>query len=310
MKKVKNINKVFGKMTLKLKKYSPEILMVAGVVGVVTSAVMACMSTTNLPEVLEKAKDDIDTVHKNSDNLEKSEQETNRELITVYAETGINLVKLYAPSVGLGAISIMSILAANNILRKRNIALASAYMTVNTGFREYRNRVVEQYGKEVDHKLRYDIKTKEVERKIVDEDTGEEKVENKIVDITSSDFEHSGFAKFFDETSMEWVRDAEVNLCFLRAQQQYANDLLVSRGYLFLNEVYDMLGIQKTKAGQVVGWIYDENNPIGDNFVDFGIYNTNRAKNRDFVNGYEQAILLDFNVDGPILELLTNLESV
>ena len=91
---------------------------------------------------------------------------------------------------------------------------------------------------------------------------------------------------------------------FLKQQQSYANDLLKSRGHLFLNEVYDLLGIQRTKAGNIVGWIYDEKNPVGDNFVDFGIYDINRPKNRDFVNGYERTIILDFNVDGDILSLM------
>ena len=62
-----------------------------------------------------------------------------------------------------------------------------------------------------------------------------------------------------------------------------------------------MLGIPATRAGQQVGWIYDKNDPNKDNFVDFGIYDTNRPSNRDFVNGYERTILLDFNVDGNIL---------
>ena len=92
-----------------------------------------------------------------------------------------------------------------------------------------------------------------------------------------------------------------MNLSFLKCQQKYANDLLVAHGYLFLNQVYEMLGIPKTKAGQVVGWIYDKKNPQHDNYVDFGIYDLHNERKRDFVNGYERSILLDFNVDGDIL---------
>ena len=65
-----------------------------------------------------------------------------------------------------------------------------------------------------------------------------------------------------------------------------------------------MLGIPRTQAGQIVGWIYDEKHPIGDNKVDFGIYNTYNEANRNFVNGYERTILLDFNVDGNILDMI------
>ena len=91
---------------------------------------------------------------------------------------------------------------------------------------------------------------------------------------------------------------------FLNQQQNYANDKLRRQGYLFPNDVYDMLGIPKCKEGQTHGWVYDEKNPIGDNFVDFGIYNISRRKNRDFVNGYEKVILLDFNHDGNILNYM------
>ena len=112
---------------------------------------------------------------------------------------------------------------------------------------------------------------------------------------------YSDYAKFFDEGCREWDKDPEYNLTFLKCQENYANDLLKSKGHLFLNEVYDMLGIPRTKAGQIVGWIYDEENPIGDNYVDFGIYDVYKEANRNFVNGYERNILLDFNVDGDIL---------
>lgn len=111
----------------------------------------------------------------------------------------------------------------------------------------------------------------------------------------------SYYARFFDEGCTGWTKDSEFNLIFLKQQQNYANELLRKKGHLFLNEVYDMLGIPRTKAGQMVGWIYNEKNPIGDNFVDFGI---NNARNKDFVNGYERIILLDFNVDGEILDLI------
>lgn len=121
-----------------------------------------------------------------------------------------------------------------------------------------------------------------------------EQTEDKVEDQA-----YSIYARFFDESSSVWSKDAEQNLTFLKLQQQNANAKLKVQGYLFLNDVYDMLGIARTKAGQVVGWVYDENNTRGDNYVDFGIY---KDGNRTFVNGYERSILLDFNVDGNILD--------
>lgn len=110
----------------------------------------------------------------------------------------------------------------------------------------------------------------------------------------------SPYARHFDETCMAWTKDPESNKFYLLRQQEYANEKLRQRGYLFLNEVYDILGIPRTKAGQCVGWMYDTENPIGDNYVDFGIFD--QVHNRSFVNGYENSVLLNFNVDGNILD--------
>lgn len=123
-------------------------------------------------------------------------------------------------------------------------------------------------------------------------------IENKESDVKP---DVSDYARFFDESCTGWSKDAEYSLMFLKTQQDYANEKLHRQGYLFLNDVYQMLGIPKTKAGQIVGWIYDEEHPIGDNFVDFGIYD---LRNTSFVNGDENVALLDFNVDGNILDLI------
>ncbi|HQE50129.1 MAG TPA: DUF6353 family protein, partial [Fervidobacterium sp.] len=232
-------------------------------------------------------------------------EDAKKDLAIVYIQTGLKLAKLYAPAVALGTLSIASILASNNILRKRNVALAAAYATVDKTFKEYRNRVLERFGEQVDKELRYNIKAKKIEKIVVGEDGKEKKVKEtiQVAEIPG----YSDYAKFFDPSSPAWEKNAEYNLMFLKAEQNYANDRLKARGYLFLNEVYERLGIPPTKAGQIVGWIYDPDNPNhnGDNYVDFGLYNIHKEKTRDFVNGYEEVILLDFNVDGPILDRLT-----
>ena len=112
----------------------------------------------------------------------------------------------------------------------------------------------------------------------------------------------SVYARFFDEGCEQWSKNPEYNLMFLRSQQNYYNDMLKSRGHVFLNEVYDALGIPRTQAGAVVGWMISDN---GDNFIDFGVFDGDRPRARDFVNGYERSILLDFNVDGVIYDLFT-----
>ena len=328
MNKNEIINKatrVLNKATLKLKKHSPEILVVSGVVGTITSAVMACKATTKVNDIVESSKEDIHNLHlvaaaaglremedpteedkakielfaSRQDVKEYSKEDLKKDTTIIYAQTAMKFVKLYGPAVILGALSITGILAGHNITRKRNLALAAAYATVDKSFKEYRGRVIERFGEELDKELKYNIKSKEIEEVVTDE-KGKEKTVKKTIDVVDPN-EISDYARFFEDGCIGWEKDAEHNLFCLKQQQNWANERLQKRGYLFLNEVYEMLGIPATRAGQQVGWIYDKNDPNKDCFVDFGIYDTNKPSTRDFVNGYERTILLDFNVDGNIL---------
>ena len=295
--------KTYKKVELKAIKHSPEILAGVGVVGVVGSLVMACKATTKLSDVLEESKEQLDKIKEVAADPayeEKySQDDAKKDTTITYVQTAMKVTKLYAPSVILCASSLGCLLASNNILKKRNAALSAAYMTIDKSFKEYRKRVADRFGDEVEKEIRYNIKAAEVVTGV--DENGEPVTETiKQVDDPNS---YSDYARFFDESCAAWQNDAEYNLTFLKAQQQYANDLLKARGRLFLNEVYRMLGIDETKAGQVVGWVYNPDNPTGDNFVDFGIYNMQRERVRAFVNGYEPNILLDFNVDGVIWDL-------
>lgn len=306
--------RMFHKTAFKFKKHSPEILVVSGVVGLVGSAVMACKATTKVNDILDDTNEQLTAIHDAGARLEDGEtlmlkdgeeytvEQNKKDLTIVYAQTAVKFVKLYGPSVILGGLSITAILAGHNITRKRNVALAAAYTAVDKGFKEYRGRVVERFGEALDKELRYNVKAEEVDEITVNED-GSESVTKTTVNVIDPTL-NSDYARFFDDGCNGWTKDPEYNLMFLKDQQRYANDLLKSRGHLYLNEVYDLLGIPRSKAGQVVGWIYDEKNPVGDNFVDFGIYDTHRSRVTDFVNGYERTILLDFNVDGNILDLM------
>ena len=300
---------MFGRAALRLRKHSPEILVVAGIVGTVASAVIACRATMKATAVTEEAKENKEKIEaaaqegKLADGTEYTDEDYKKDLTIFYVQTGVKYAKLYAPALALGLVSITAILASNNILHKRNVALAAAYATVDKTFKEYRARVVERFGKEVDKELKYNIKALTVEETTKDPETGKTKKNKKQVNVVGIDG-YSDYARFFDSGCTGWEKNPEYNLMFLKAEQNHANDLLKARGYLFLNEVYDRLGIPVTKAGQAVGWVYDPENPVGDNYVDFGIYNSNRETNRDFVNGYEPTILLDFNVDGNILDLI------
>ena len=301
-----NVTRTAHRIGFQLKKHSPEILAVAGTVGVVASTVMACKATTKLHDILEDSKNQVNQVHEVLENksipAEKySEEDGKKDIAVIYTQTTLKVVKLYAPAVILGALSLTSILTSNNILRKRNVALAAAYTAVDKGFKEYRANVIERFGKDLDRELRFNVKAKEIEETVVNENGEEETVKKVVNEATIG---KSEYARFYDDGCKGWEKDPEYNLMFLRHVQDYLNDLLRSRGHVFLNEAYDQLGIPRTKAGAIVGWVYNEKNPVGDNYIDFGIYDPKDKKARDFVNGYERVILLDFNVDGPILDLI------
>lgn len=302
-----NITRKFHKIGFQFKKHSPEIFVIAGVVGGVTSAVMACKATTKAGDIIEDTKSQLDIIHKGMEDgnirgVEYTKEDGAKDLTIVYTQTAVKFIKLYGPAVALGTVSIVSILAGHNITRKRNLALTAAYATIDNSFKQYRNRVIERFGEELDRELRYDVKTKEIEETVVNEDGTESTVKTTVNVIDPNTI--SDYSRIFDEGCASWSKCPEHNLVFLKQQQNYANDLLKSRGHLFLNEVYDMLGFPRTQAGQIVGWVYDEKNPIGDNFVDFGIYNLDSERARAFVNGYERSILLDFNVDGNVWKLM------
>ena len=298
------VTRVIHGAGLQLKKHSPELLVIGGVVGLVSAGIMACKATTELDGILEDHKKKADDIHDAIEHPETvvkpyTEEESKKVMTLLYAQTGLELVKLYAPSVIVGTLGITAILAGHNITRKRNVALAAAYTTVDSAFKDYRGRVIERFGEELDRELRYNIKSKEIEEVIQNED-GTTTVEKRVVDVVDDPL-GSPYAFFFDESNPNWTKDPEWNKMFLIDQERYANDLLKSRGHLFLNELHDLIGADRTKTGQVVGWIYDKNNPNGDNRVDLGIFNVHREANRRFVNGYEKSVLIDPNVDGEIL---------
>lgn len=305
---ISNLTRTLNRTGLKIKKHSPEILLAAGTVGVVVSGVMACKATLKVNEILDESKQQIDTIHSvaaDPNMAEKYTAEDNKkDLAIVYTQTAVKMIKLYGPSVGLGVVSLGCMIGSNRILSKRNVALAAAYTAIDKSFKEYRGRVIERFGKQLDKELRYNIKAKEIEEVSKDEN-GHEVVKKEVVDVIDDDPNtYSPYSIVFDDGNEGWDPDPERTKFFLIQQQNWANERLKAKGHLFLNEVYDMLGARRTKAGAQVGWVYDENNVVGDNYVDFGIFDTRRSKARDFVNGYEKVIVLDFNVDGYILDLI------
>ncbi len=305
---IEKVSHAFNKAVFSLKKHSPKIFVAVGVAGAVTSTVIACKATLKINDILSDTKDTLDKINEcaedDSHEYAYSNDDAVKDRTIIYIQTGVKLAKLYAPAITVGILSLSCILASNGILEKRNTALAAAYTAIDSCFKEYRSNVTERFGKEVDRQLRYGIKAVQIEETVKDENGNETTVTKDIDIMTKNPYDYSNYAKIFDESNPNYEKCSEYNLMFLNNVQKWANERLQKRGMLFLNEVYDKLGFEPTKAGQVVGWVYDPYDENADGYVDFGIFDVNRPKARDFVNGYERTIILDFNCDGNVWELM------
>lgn len=289
----------FGRQILALKSTSPQLMFVGGAVAGAAGVVLACKSTLKLSGVLEgfeELKEKSDMALDNRvviEGVEYDEKAHAKDQMVIRVKTLLAVSKLYAPAAGLLILSASLMTGSHVTLTRRNAATAAAYASVDQAFSQYRERVRDQLGAEVDRDLRYGTQT-------VTETTEGEDGKKKVVKHTRvADGAPSMYAKFFDESCLPHQRNPEYNRIFLQAQQSYFNGMLQSQGYVFLNEVYKALGLPETRAGQVVGWQLGR----GDNFVDFGIFDNVANPNvKDFVNGNEYSILLDFNVDGLIID--------
>lgn len=279
-----------GRAMLHVRKLSPEILMTVGVVGIVTGVVLACKATLKVEEVLDEAKEAIEVIPE----AEK------KDLVVAYVQTGIKLIKLYGPSVLITTASIGCILGSHGILKRRNFALVAAYKAIEKSFGDYRTRVISDLGVEQDRLWKNGIVQSETT--IVETDEKGKTTKSKKIVENADPNDISQYARFFDEASINWSKTPEYNLMFLKCQQNYMNDLLQVRGHVFLNEVYDVLGVPRSQAGAIVGWVKDEE--MGDGFIDFGIFDGESQAARSFVNGNERSILLDFNVDGVVYDMI------
>lgn len=296
---MKSVTGVASKTVMKLKKHSPEILVVAGIAGTVVSAVLACKATTKVAGILDETKGTLNTIHDGMETgaingKEYTTEDGKKDTAVVYAQTGMKLAKLYGPAIILGTLSVTSILASNNILRKRNVALGAAYAAIDKSFKEYRGRVIERFGEQVDTELKYGIKAKKFEEIEVDPETGKEKKVKKTAMVADPNLQ-SDYAVYFDNKSRNYENNPDYNRMFLKAQQAFANDKLQTRGHLFLNEVLDDLDLPRTPAGQIVGWTKDG----PDGYVNFRIVEVERETED---GRHEPALLLDFNVEGNIWE--------
>lgn len=308
---VKNaMTQKFGRTGLQLQKYSPQILLGVGLVGGVVAAVMAAKATLKAGDIVDDMRVSLDTIEEVSDNnvLQKKypKEEVMKAKAQVYVKTGLEFAKLYGPSVGLGVLSISAILGAHGIMVQRQASLVAAYTLLAEGYKNYRDRVVEELGPEKDEQYHLGLREEELTVETVD-DEGKKK-KTKMKTLVSDRQAPSIYSRFFDAVNPNWTSDRLLNRAFLTSQQNYLNDLLIIRGHVFLNEVYERLGFSVTKEGQLVGWVLREPKEMRDEgrdgYISFGMENPLYDADRQFINLTNDSILLDFNVDGIILNLI------
>lgn len=298
---------ILVKTKLGIKKHSPEILVAAGIGTGIVAAIVACKQTIKANDIVAEARkslqniEDVKELAANNE-VEYTEENEQEDRKTIGMQVAVGMVKTYALPVGLGILSITCILAGHHILKKRNVALAAAYSALSTDFMNYRKRVVDKYGKDVDFMLKNGLEKQIVANQVIDPETGEVK-ETKEEVLTYEGDKLSQYARVFDEVgSTQWTPSADHNRAFLLMEQNYFNERIRTRGYIFLNEVYERLGFRPTKAGSVVGWVYQNADYEG---IDFGIFTAHTQKAAEFLEGTEPSIILDFNVQGDILSLVT-----
>lgn len=278
------VTRSIGRQVLTVKKNSPHIFFVGGVAGILGSTVLACKATLKLEKDLDEIRNDFHVVK--SMRSEQTDQEHYLDMGYVYGKTARTIVRLYGPSIVLGAASITALAGSHIQLTRRNSALTATLALVSKAYEDYRVRVQDEVGEERELEIYRAIRKEELES------DGKKK---NIVQVTEPNG-WSPYARFFDETCPAWKKDAELNRIFIECQQRYANYLLQTRGHVFLNDVYDMLGMERSQAGSVVGWVRDGD---GDGYIDFGVF---EAHNSRFVNGIERSVILDFNVDGIVYD--------
>lgn len=284
-----------ARTVLVLKKNSPHLFFAGGLIGSVASTVLACKATLKLESTMDEIQEDIKAVKLRKEHpslavvgREYTERDYIQDLMFVYGRTVKKMAKLYGPAVLLNVASTGALTGSHVQLARRNSALTATAATLAKAYDEYRARVREEIGEDKELELHQALVQTQL--------SIDGKKQNLLVAGDPETW--PPFSRVFDETSSQWQKDAELNNVYIKAQEIYHNHLLQARGHVFLNEVYDALGLERSKEGAVVGWVLNKpNEPTS--YISFGLDSPVNAR---FVDHMERNALLDFNVDGIIYD--------
>ena len=288
-----------AKQALLAQKNSPRLLFVGGIALMGATVVTSARATLQLGDVLACIVDDREAVAdaqvRNPDKY--SDRDIQKLNMYITLKGAANIAKLYLPSIALGVAAVACLTSSHNQLSRRNAGLSAALAATERALDNYRGRIRENLGEDKELELWRGVQTEE---KVVLDDEGRETKSKTKVKVGGG---YSPYARIWGrDTSNEWDPRSEYNLAKLRSVQNLCTMRLNHRGHLFLNEVFDELGLDRTAAGAVVGWKSLANGGA-DGFVDLGVLGTNPQEELtylDFATGREDHLLLDFNVDGEI----------
>lgn len=272
---LKNLSKTVNSFGMIIKKNLPTILTMTGVLGVTGAGIAACVVTAKkLPGTMEEAKKIIEEAR------ESDEKERPKNLTFAYAKAGLKFIKLYGPYVAIEVMSVGMIFKSDDIMHQRNEALSAMCVSLDTLFNEYRGRVKDKYGEDVDHEMRYGIHEEDVTS--VDENGKEIKEKTKVLPKLSPE----DVSIVFDSSNPNWEKNEDYRMVFLHDIQRYSNDELHTRGHIFVNDIYRKLGAKETKPGSILGFIDD-----GKTVIDFGL---NQYSEKVSDSEFSECYLIEF----------------
>lgn len=288
---IEAISKRFaGSTEVFLKKHGPAILTGVGVVGFAATTYLVGKAVLNAQQDVEEFKKNKQVIANRQITAAYTDKQRARDMGRFVILESAKICRIFVPAASVGAASVLCVIAAHGLMQRKQTALLAAYTALDAGFKAYRQRVRDELGEEKELEL-YRRPT----MRALDQTDGSDQQDYEIL---LSTVQPSLYSKFFDESNPNWTKTAEWNMMFIRGVQNYMNDRLIAYGYVFLNEAYEALGMERSQAGQIVGWKKDGG---GDGYVDFGLYDLADASGRAFVNGLEASCIIDFNVDGPIV---------
>lgn len=332
-----SFTKAMANTKLIFKSYSPEIYLGIGIASGAAAIITACIASTKIKDKIKEPMEEVTYFHDETkhykdriahdkvytpekmaeelkmpyDDVETPEafnrymkdtasqnirlyQDARKGLAKSYGKTAKTVLKLYAIPVSLSVISVSTILVSHGIIRQRNATLSAAYTLLNKTFEDYRQRVREKHGEEADENFRYGLENAKKTETETDPETGKEKKKTKTVKVYND--EHSSdFIYVIDKHNPFWEKSASYTRMQLELHQGYMNDIYESQGYMFLSDVCKDLMLPISKKSQICGWKKGR----GDEGINFRIKES--YKNNEF-GELEPVFLLDFNVDGVILD--------